>query len=312
MNHELTVAPNTKMKVRRDANGVHFFDRHTGLNVLLHEMRVSKPEQAWAPRFMSIALTNACDLSCRFCYAPKHVATLDQEDVITWAIELDRGGCLGVGFGGGEPTLHRHFISLCKRVSMSTKLAVSFTTHGHRLSVRMAERLAGYVHFVRVSMDGTFYTYTQIRGRQFTELVKKLKLIRQIAPFGVNYVVNSTTIDELDVAAALAFEHGAQELLLLPERPTRATKGVDEYTLDTLRDWINRNSHYRLAISDSPPMEGIAIADPFHDSDGLTDYAHIDASGYLKESSYSPEYVKMTCDARIALDQLRRKLGALT
>ena len=300
------------MKVRRDSNGVHFFDRDTGLNILLDEISVPKPEQTWAPRYVSIALTNACDLSCRFCYAPKHVATLDEEDVVSWTIELDKAGCLAVGFGGGEPTLHRQFISLCKRVSMSTQLAVSFTTHGHRLTVPMAEQLAGYVNFVRVSMDGIFNTYSQIRGRRFSDLLKKLELLRQIAPFGVNYVVNATTIHEIDATAEIAFDHGAQELLLLPERPSRATPGIDENTLNALRDWINRNRHYRLAVSHSPPLDGIAIADPFRDSDGLTEYAHIDASGYLKESSYSTEGVKMTGDARIALEQLRCKLGPVT
>ena len=177
------------MKVRRDANGVHLFDRRSGLNVLLDEIEVPLHERAWAPRFVSIALTNACDLQCRFCYAPKHVARLDVDAVVAWAIELDEGGCLGLGFGGGEPTLHSDFAELCRRVTNETQLAVSFTTHGHRITEELARQLKGAVHFVRVSMDGIGGTYERIRGRSFATLLDKLRLVHAIAPFGINYVV---------------------------------------------------------------------------------------------------------------------------
>ena len=237
------------MKVRRDENGVHFFDRRSGLNILFEEIRVPEIEHASAPRFVSIALTNACDLRCRFCYAPKHVARLDKEAVIDWAIDLDETGCLGLGFGGGEPTLHPDFVSLCQQVTTNTRLAVSFTTHGHRLTRQMADQLTGSVHFVRVSMDGIDETYARIRGKQFSALVEKLLLVREIAPFGVNYVVNASTIEDLDSAAMIAFEHGASEMLLLPERPVAGTGGIDKETKRDLLEWIAQNSQFRLAIS---------------------------------------------------------------
>ncbi|MCY4109395.1 MAG: radical SAM protein [Chloroflexi bacterium] len=142
------------MKVRHDGNGVHFFDRRTGLNILLDEIRVPAILRDSAPRFVSVALTNACDLQCVFCYAPKHGARLDASQVLSWAIELDRGGCLGLGFGGGEPTLHPAFVALCRQISEATELAVSFTTHGHHLTDAMIGDLMGAVHFVRLSMDG--------------------------------------------------------------------------------------------------------------------------------------------------------------
>ncbi len=58
-------------KQRRSPAGLHLFDRTTGLNILLDEIRV--PASLWsrAPRQVSIALTNRCDLTCDHCYAPK-------------------------------------------------------------------------------------------------------------------------------------------------------------------------------------------------------------------------------------------------
>src|ERR1700675_1760433 len=103
-----------KIKIRTGPSGVHLFCRKTGLNVLCDEVRV--PEILWAsaPRQISVALTNRCDLTCRYCYAPKGRATLNFEQLTTWLCELDSNGCLGVGFGGGEPTLYRRFAELCQ------------------------------------------------------------------------------------------------------------------------------------------------------------------------------------------------------
>ena len=297
------------MKVRHDANGVHLFDRRTGLNILLDECAVPAEEKDPAPRFVSMALTNACDLQCRFCYAPKHPARLDTRWVITWATELDKSGCVGLGFGGGEPSLHPDFVRICQEVSARTQMAVTFTTHGHRLTESMAEVLSGCVHFLRVSMDGTGSTYEAIRNRSFSVLVDKLQLAREIAPFGVNYVVNAETIGDLDAAAAMAFELGAFELLLLPERPVGTNRGIDISTMEILLDWINRNGHYRLAISESPHLQGLPVVHPFSDEHSLIAYAHIDASGYLRTSSFSNEAVQIHSSVMAAVSQLCAKTG---
>ena len=256
---------------------------------------------------MSVALTNACDLHCSFCYAPKFAARLDSQDVIKWATELDRGGCLGIGFGGGEPTLHPDFVTLCQRVAADTQLAVTFTTHGHRLTDAIVSRLTGAVHFMRISMDGVGETYTRIRNRPFSTLIEKLTLAQRISPFAINYVVNAHTIDDLDSAAKVAFDAGASEMLLLPERSVAGKGGTDEATRQTLFEWVSRRSDLRLAISTADPLEGIPLADPFpDDTDELEAYAHIDASRQLKASSFSPHGVPILTTVESALDELRK------
>ena len=289
---------------------MHLFDRESGLNVLFDEVKVPSRWHTPFPRFMSMALTNACDLRCSFCYAPKFTARLDSRAAVTWAAELDKGGCLGLGFGGGEPTLHPDFVSLCQRVAEETQLAVTFTTHGHRLTDDKVSRLAGAVHFMRISMDGVGETYTRIRNRPFGALIEKLALARKISPFGVNYVVNSNTVRDLDSAAKVAFDCGAFEMLLLPERPVAGKGGIDDLTRRLMVEWISRNSHLRLAISSAGPHEGIPIADPFPDeSDELIAYAHIDASRRLKVSSFSPRVVTVETTVESALAELRKQKG---
>jgi len=69
------------MKVRKGPDGIHLFDRNTGVNILLDE--TIPPSSSWSasPRQVSIALTNACDLVCPHCYAPKRKAVLELDGV---------------------------------------------------------------------------------------------------------------------------------------------------------------------------------------------------------------------------------------
>src|SRR5262249_42591632 len=81
------------MKCRPGPDGVHLFERCSGMNVLLDEIATSPESWARAPRQVSVALTNACDLECPFCYAPKFAARADAGRVRAWMDELDEAGC---------------------------------------------------------------------------------------------------------------------------------------------------------------------------------------------------------------------------
>lgn len=281
------------MKPRIGPNGVHLFDRISGLNVLLDELRPEEAVWSTSPRQVSIALTNVCDLHCAYCYAPKHKASLHTDQVLGWLKELDIEGCLGVGFGGGEPTLHHDFVDICKRVAGETQLAVTFTTHGHRLTPQLVERLKGSIHFARISVDGVGRTYEEQRGKQFSSLLRGIESVATLSPFGLNVVVNERTVAELDAMSELAQEVGASELLLLPQQATTAVASIDGVVGQALRDWVsNYRGKVRLAVSEAG-ASGLPTCDPLPDEQGLQAYAHIDASGMLRASSYSPAGAKI-------------------
>lgn len=278
------------MRMRWSSDGIHLFDRNSGLNVLIDEVEVPEEQRSRAPRFASIALTNHCDLHCPFCYAPKISASLAFDDVVNWAYELDRHQCLGIGFGGGEPTLYPRFAELCDRVTRNTSLSVSFTTHGHRITNRLRDALADAVHFIRVSMDGVHDTYRTIRGRTFSSLLQQLQVIRDICPFGINFVVNASTVDDLSEAAQIASDYGATELLLLPEHPATAS---DSRVLQAMKRWIGDNAGVpiRCAISDTEIWEGIQLANPFRTEGGTRAFVHINAKGEVTRSSFEQSQV---------------------
>ncbi|MDX2199625.1 MAG: radical SAM protein [Phycisphaerae bacterium] len=293
-------------RARFSADGLHFFNRETGANVLVDEISVPTHFWARAPRNVSIALTNACDLACPHCYAPKHRATLGTDSLYEWLGELDSNQCLGIGFGGGEPTLVPYLTDLCRHVAQNTRMAATFTTHGHWHDRRLAQRLRGHVHFIRVSMDGIGPTYEQLRGRSFPALLQQIKAIRDVAPFGINYVVNEVTVAELDRALELAVKLGATEFLLLPQQPTATVESIDQHTVSMLSRWsASVNSPIRVCISDVG-VAGISTCRPFTKDLGLRAYAHIDAGGYIRRSSFDRLGVAIDrSGVMLALEQLR-------
>jgi len=117
-------------------------------------------------------------------------------------------------------------------------------------------------------------------------LRNKLGNVRSLAPFGINYVVNARTFSELDAATAFASDVGATEFLLLPERPTRRGGGIDNSTVLSLSRWV---SIYRgtvpLTVSEAG-ADGLPTCNPLIREAGLRAYAHIDATGVLKRSSF--------------------------
>jgi MoaA/NifB/PqqE/SkfB family radical SAM enzyme len=297
-------------KVRNGPDGLHLFNRTTGLNVLLDEISSAATLHSRAPRQVSIALTNRCDLACPHCYAPKSRDQLTFDAVAFWLAELDSNGTLGIGFGGGEPTLHPEFVRLCRHAATQTQLSVSFTTHGHHIDEELAEQLRGSVNFIRVSMDGVNATYESIRRRSFGKLLAHLEHVRSVSRFGVNVVINERTLPDLSEIAAVAAGAGACELLLLPQVPVRGAPAIAPKDLQALRKWVESYSGpLKLCINEAS-SDGFPVCDPFVSERGLRAYAHIDATGVLKSSSYAEQGVPLGQGSVLqALDRLAHELS---
>jgi MoaA/NifB/PqqE/SkfB family radical SAM enzyme len=294
--NKLPINVTSHLKFRVGGAGLHLFNRNTGVNLLVDEIRLPPSMWSTAPRQVSIALTNACDLICAHCYAPKNPAVLNFEQLTSWLTDLDANGCIGVGFGGGEPTLYPRLAELCSYAVEKTGLAITMTTHAHHLSDRLLEDLSGSMHFIRVSMDGVEATYEAIRGRSFDTLIQRIKALSKSFQFGINFMVNSKTIDDLDEAIELAQEFGCAEFLLLPEESTLRTSGIDSDTRRTLQEWVVK---YRgstpLAVSENG-ADGLPICNSLLTETGINAFVHIDASGILKQTSYSNHGVQIVED----------------
>jgi MoaA/NifB/PqqE/SkfB family radical SAM enzyme len=186
-----------------------------------------------------------------------------------------------------------------------TQLSVTFTTHGHNINDAMADELRGNVHFIRVSMDGIGHNYESIRQRPFHELVVRMKLMRTLASFGINYIVNEHTLPDLDEAVAIAADLGSCELLLLPQMASHRCPQVDDVTLQGLRRWVEAyRGSLRLCINEES-AEGFHTCNPVAAERGLHAYAHVDAEGVVKPSSYHATGVAIGAEGLLnALDRL--------
>jgi hypothetical protein len=161
-------------------------------------------------------------------------------------------------------------------------------------------------------MDGVGATYEALRGKTFRHFREQLKLIRALAPFGINFVVNAATIQDIDEAIAVAIESGASEFLLLPERATQARSGIDAGTREALCAWVKAyRSDIRLCVSETDTA-GLPTCDPLVQEKGLRSYAHINASGVLKRSSFDKSGVPIgVAGISKALEELRQIQGRM-
>jgi len=277
---------NNKIKTRFGPDGIHLFDRQTGLNILLDETVPPISQWTISPRQVSIALTNLCNLKCTHCYAPKTNSFLNKESVKLWMKELDKSGSFGIGFGGGEPTLHPDFYELCQFGHNETSLAMTFTTHGHTLNDSLVSLIEKFIDFTRVSMDGVGKTYESIRGCSFDKFLEKLSLLKGRVNFGINYVVNSQTIKDLDQAIQIAESYGASEFLFLPEEAVGLGNQIDVATIEQLSSWVSEyKGNIRLSIS-SVRKNSVNYLKALDKEAEYLAYSHIDANGYLKKTSF--------------------------
>lgn len=271
-------------RLRLERSGHHFFDRSTGIHVLIDE--VVPPVEQWSPvpRTLSVALTNACDLKCSFCYAPKHAAKLPFDYLCELLTHFDQEGGLEVVFGGGEPTLYPRFGQLLQWVNGSTKLAAGFTTHGHHLTPEWLATFGPFCSRIRVSIDALEPTYSQIRGRPLRS-ISALLTATDTARMGVNVVCMPGKIDQASDVVQFAKTHGIKEVLLIPLHEKGASH-LSEQDCEQVEQLIEKWSpEVRFRVSG---LFASTLTTPLlEDSDtGEFNYAHLSADRLLKPNSH--------------------------
>ena len=261
------------MQCRYTKQGVHLFDRESGLNILMDEFECSDEILSVAPANVSIALTNKCNRSCPHCFAPKFTASLDFMTVCSWIDELNKNGCLGVGFGGGEPLLYPYIEELCRYVHDKTSMACTLTTNGDFIEDNTVMWMSQNVNFVRVSTNGGTIDYNQIKY-----LTKDIQV-------GINYLLNERTFQELDNTIKCCAEVGVKELLLLPQMKTDFCDGVQSRFISKVDDWLlSTNFPLRVTVS-AFSSGGMKSVFAIPGDSGMRQYLHISAEGLVKNSS---------------------------
>ncbi|MDQ3338979.1 MAG: radical SAM protein [Myxococcota bacterium] len=183
---------------------VLLFDRDTGINMLVTNDRTRALTRV-APRMLQVAVTNACDKTCAFCYRPLEAKnTWSFDELVQLARVCDDWGVLEIAFGGGEPTLFPRFAELLRVIWTETRMCPSFTTHGKRLDATFLRAIRGYYGQMQVSV------YDEDDTRAIVDL-----LVTEHARFGLNYLVTPRRARQLEADVLAFVARGVRDFLFL-------------------------------------------------------------------------------------------------
>lgn len=273
------------MKIRLEERGIHFYDRVTGIHILADKCCVPNELYSQAPAVVSIALTNICDLSCPFCYAPKNKHSLEEHAVLGWCRELNSMGTLEIALGGGEPTLYPQLTNLCRRIWTKTHLGLSITTNGHYLTPDLISKLTDSVSIIRISIDSVEPVYSKLRNRPLVPVLDGIAHLSGQIPFGINTVVNTLTLSTLDQMLQFVRDIGATDWLLLPQ-VHNGEFVLTENEWSRFEEWVN--GHWtEVDLSITSEARRFMRCPFLFTREDSNDYAHISADYYLRRCSYS-------------------------
>ena len=180
------------------------FDRDSGLNVLLDGEGTAHLERV-APRTLLVAVTNACDLTCDFCYRDLQSRSLWRYDsLLRFCQEADQWGVLEVAFGGGEPMLFPRWAAFITELYDTSQLCVNFTTNGTRLNGDFLRQIEGKYGNIRLSLYEDNHWEDSIR-----------LLVEHGARFGVNWLITPAELPGLETRFLHLLGLGVRDFLLI-------------------------------------------------------------------------------------------------
>jgi MoaA/NifB/PqqE/SkfB family radical SAM enzyme len=203
------------------------FDRFTGTNILLEGNEFSGCTRQ-APRTLLIAITNACNLTCSFCYRDlSSRSQWDAESLLSFLKEVDKWGVLEVALGGGEPLVFPKFTWLIEKVFAETGLCLNFTTNGTRLTDDFLRDISGLYGQIKLSIYSDNHP------------VKTIELLRKHdARFGVNWLITEADFPYIEERFQEIYEAGARDILILRYKGADQLYRVGERFLKQLKEFI--------------------------------------------------------------------------
>jgi uncharacterized protein len=231
-------------------------------------------------RYLILAITSRCNLSCRYCYMRAGKEGGDMEDtVLERALKLiNHNHPCHIQITGGEPTLAPDKIAKIARLSrtLPVKPRLAIQTNATLLNRELGELFKEYEFQVGVSLDGPPKIHDRERGRAAASL-RGLKLLESMdVPFWVTTVVSHNNVLSLyKVALLLAGFTNSRGLgldLLINKgraadghyRPPAAVElrqGVSRL-LNTLKV-INRRRQHPLRLRELDLLRGNTNSRPF-------------------------------------------------
>ena len=123
------------------------------------------------PILVDLSLNNYCNVTCDFCYmSAKAIGEgkyLSMEDFDILLKKMIKGRVLQVALGGGEPTIHPHFIEILRKLRSVGNIIPNYTTNGSNLIPKILKATKEYCGAAAVS-------YSKERIKETIKATKKL------------------------------------------------------------------------------------------------------------------------------------------
>jgi len=173
------------------------------------------------PTHVQLILSDLCNQNCHFCayrmeggFTSKYFGGnpnrfIPTEKALEILDDCKEAGVKAIEFtGGGEPTVHKHWVQIIEHAQM-LGLQTGLVTNGVRLKDHpILEKLT----WLRISLDaGTPETYERIRqSKSWPQVMKNLEMVGKLkGPLvGVGFVVTLENFKELSDACALVKSFG--------------------------------------------------------------------------------------------------------
>jgi MoaA/NifB/PqqE/SkfB family radical SAM enzyme len=179
--------------------------------------------------WLLIELTNRCNLRCQHCFVERHANTGDLPMAIVEKL-LKEGKSCGIealSFTGGEPTLHRRFTDIVRRVC-EAGYPFSFVSHGGTFPrvYPLLLRSRPWFQGVTFSLDGAREeTHDRQRGEgSYRSVLRAASIcVMKDLPFTLNMVLTSRNRGEVAEMVTLAAQLGSRGLRFVHLIPTPET-----------------------------------------------------------------------------------------
>ncbi|MFX1360164.1 MAG: radical SAM/SPASM domain-containing protein [Promethearchaeota archaeon] len=153
-----------------------FFNDMTPQKIELRIDRSIKPTNNYfipitkTPVLIDLSLNNYCNLYCEYCYMsakpiPKG-SHLSMDDFKVILDQMRKAKVLQIALGGGEPTLHPHFVEILTKLRLEGDIIPNYTTNGSHLTEEILNATKQHCGAVAVS-------YSKKREKETKSAVKK-------------------------------------------------------------------------------------------------------------------------------------------
>jgi hypothetical protein len=205
------------------------FERDHGLNLLMEGDETAHLRRI-APRTLLIAVTNACNLTCAFCYRDLQNRSLWRyETLLEFCQQADEWGVLEVAFGGGDPTLFPRWDEFINELYATTRLAINFTTNGILLTDEFLQQTHGKYGQIRLSLYD---------DNDWRNTIKKL--VSNNARFGINWLITPEVLPKIETQFIELLALGVRDFLLLTYKGEDAALHLRGDSLAAFGAFVNK------------------------------------------------------------------------